>query len=112
MMAAEFVEGRVLTERNVEEPFRDWTPCRNIALSQLVRVQEAASKDRKQIFAALLHQALSKHLLFNGIAAALAALTFFAVHKQRLFKVARSTIVINKIPKRGEAVYFSYSAPG
>ena len=54
-MAAEFVEGRVLTERSASESSRGRTQSRSNTMLRLARVREAASKNRKQSFTALLH---------------------------------------------------------
>lgn len=52
---AEVAEGRPRTEENTSEPNSRRTPCRESGLSGLERVREAARKDRKQKFTALLH---------------------------------------------------------
>ena len=65
LLAAECVEGRTLAERNVSELLRDRTQCRDITMSQLAPVREAASKDKKQTFTALLHQVSPELLLIS-----------------------------------------------
>jgi RNA-directed DNA polymerase len=52
---AEVVEGRPLTKENTPEPNSHRTPCRESGRSGLERVREAAKKDRKLKFTALLH---------------------------------------------------------
>lgn len=52
---AEDVEGRPLTKENTPEPNSHRTPCRGSGRSGLERVREAAKKDGKQKFTALLH---------------------------------------------------------
>ena len=52
---AEAVEGRPLTKENTSEPNSCRTPCRESGRSGLERVREAARKDKKQRFTALLH---------------------------------------------------------
>src|SRR5437016_9578160 len=52
---AEVVEGRPLTKENTSEPNSCRTPCRESGRSGLERVREAARKDKKQRFTALLH---------------------------------------------------------
>jgi RNA-directed DNA polymerase len=52
---AEVVEERPLTEENTPEPNSCRTPCRESGLSGLKRVREAARKDGKLKFTALLH---------------------------------------------------------
>ena len=51
----EAVEGRPLTKENAEEPNPHRTPCRASGPSGLDRVREAARKDGKLRFTALLH---------------------------------------------------------
>src|ERR1700675_3003496 len=53
---AEVVEGRPLTKENTPEPNSHRTPRRESGRSGLERVREAAKKDRKLKFTALLHQ--------------------------------------------------------
>ena len=55
--AAEVMEGRELAKGNLREQNASRTQCRNSAHSALARVREAARKDRKQRFTALLHHA-------------------------------------------------------
>jgi hypothetical protein len=52
---AEVVEGRALTKENTPEPNSNRTPCRESGPSGLERVREAAKKDGKVKFTALLH---------------------------------------------------------
>jgi hypothetical protein len=52
---AEVVEGRPLTKENTQEPNPYRTPSRESGPSGLARVREAAQKDNKQKFTALLH---------------------------------------------------------
>jgi RNA-directed DNA polymerase len=52
---AEAVEGRPLTKENTPEPNSHRTPCRESGRSGLERVREAAKKDGKLKFTALLH---------------------------------------------------------
>jgi len=52
---AEVVEGRPLTKENTQEPNPRRTPSRESGSSGLARVREAASKDKKLKFTALLH---------------------------------------------------------
>jgi RNA-directed DNA polymerase len=52
---AEAVEGRPLTKENTPEPNSHRTPCRESGPSGLERVREAAKKDGKLKFTALLH---------------------------------------------------------
>ncbi len=52
---AEAVEGRPLTKENTSEPNSHRTPCRGSGRSGLERVREAAKKDGKLKFTALLH---------------------------------------------------------
>jgi RNA-directed DNA polymerase len=52
---AEVVEGRPLTKENTQEPNQCRTPSRESGSSGLARVREAARKDGKQKFTALLH---------------------------------------------------------
>jgi group II intron reverse transcriptase/maturase len=52
---AESVEGRPLTKENTSEPNSHRTPCRESGRRGLERVREAARKDKKQRFTALLH---------------------------------------------------------
>ncbi len=52
---AEAVEGRRLTKENTPEPNSYRTPSRESGRSGLERVREAARKDKKQRFTALLH---------------------------------------------------------
>src|SRR5437870_6530655 len=52
---AEVVEGRPLTKENTPEPNSHRTPCRGSGRSGLERVREAAKKDGKLKFTALLH---------------------------------------------------------
>ena len=52
---AEAVEGRPLTKENTSEPNSHRTPCRESGPSGLERVREAARKDGKVKFTALLH---------------------------------------------------------
>ena len=52
---AEAVEGRPLTKENTPEPNSCRTPCRESGRSGLECVREAARKDKKQRFTALLH---------------------------------------------------------
>jgi RNA-directed DNA polymerase len=52
---AEVVEGRPLTKENTSEPNSHRTPSRGSGHSGLERVREAAKKDGKQKFTALLH---------------------------------------------------------
>jgi RNA-directed DNA polymerase len=52
---AEAVEGRPLTKENTSEPNSHRTPCRESGPNWLERVREAARKDRKLKFTALLH---------------------------------------------------------
>jgi group II intron reverse transcriptase/maturase len=52
---AEVVEGRPLTKENTSEPNSRRTPSRESGPSGLERVREAAKKDGKQKFTALLH---------------------------------------------------------
>ena len=53
--AAEGVEGRGLAEGNLPQQNASRTPCRNDAPSALERVRQAARKDKKLRFTALLH---------------------------------------------------------
>jgi group II intron reverse transcriptase/maturase len=52
---AEVVEGRPQTKENTQEPNSHRTPSRESEPSGLARVREAARKDKKQKFTALLH---------------------------------------------------------
>jgi RNA-directed DNA polymerase len=52
---AEAVEGRPLTKENMDQPNQHRTRRRGSWSSGLVRVREAAKKDRKLRFTALLH---------------------------------------------------------
>ena len=52
---AEVVEGRLLTKENTQEPDLCRTPSRENGPTGLARVREAAKKDSKQKFTALLH---------------------------------------------------------
>jgi RNA-directed DNA polymerase len=52
---AEVVEGRPLTKENTEQPNRSRTPSREIGSNGMDRVREAARKDGKLRFTALLH---------------------------------------------------------
>ena len=52
---AEVVEGRPLTKENTQEPDLCRTPSRENGPTGLARVREAAKKDSKQKFTALLH---------------------------------------------------------
>ena len=55
LIAAEFVEERVLTERNVNEFDRDQTQSWVNTMSGLARVRENAKKDKNQSFTSLMH---------------------------------------------------------
>ena len=55
MMAAEWAEGRVLTERNASEFDRGQTQGWDSAMSGFARVREIAKKDKEQSFTALMH---------------------------------------------------------
>jgi RNA-directed DNA polymerase len=52
---AEVAEGRPQTKENTSQPNSCRTPSRESGPSGLARVREAAKKDRKQRFTALLH---------------------------------------------------------
>ena len=54
-LPAEAVEGRTLTKENVEQPNPRWTPSQESGPSGLDRVREAARKNGKLRFTALLH---------------------------------------------------------
>ena len=54
-LVAEKMEGRGLTKGNPPQQNVSRTPCRTNAPSALERVRQAASKDRKLRFTALLH---------------------------------------------------------
>ncbi len=51
----EIAEGRALTEENAEQPNSNRTPSRDLGLSGLERVREAARRDKQLKFTALLH---------------------------------------------------------
>ena len=53
--AAEGMEGRGLAKGNPSQQNASRTPSRNDALSALERIRQAAKKDRKMRFTALLH---------------------------------------------------------
>lgn len=61
--AAEGVEGRGLAEGNPRQQNAPRTPSRNGALSALERVRQAARKDRKRRFTALLHHVYNPEAL-------------------------------------------------
>jgi len=61
--AAETGEGRALTKRNVSEYARGQTQSWNNTMSRLARVREAAIKDKKQSFTALMHHLTPELLL-------------------------------------------------
>lgn len=61
--AAETGEGRALTKRNASECVRAQTQGWNSTMSRLARVREAAVKDKKQSFTALLHHVTPELLL-------------------------------------------------
>ena len=58
---AEVVEGRSQTKENTQQPNLGRTPSRESRPSGLERVREAARKDRKLKFTALLHAARQIH---------------------------------------------------
>jgi group II intron reverse transcriptase/maturase len=61
--AAEWTEGRDLAKGNQPEQNASRTPCRTGALSALERVRQAAIKDRKAQFTALLHHIYNPAML-------------------------------------------------
>jgi group II intron reverse transcriptase/maturase len=61
--AAEIVEGRALTKRNVGEDARGQTQSWKNTMSRLARVREAAMRDKKQSFTALMHHVTPELLL-------------------------------------------------
>ncbi len=61
--AAETGEGRALTKRNASEYVRAQTQSWNSTMSRLARVREAAVKDKKQSFTALMHHVTPELLL-------------------------------------------------
>lgn len=67
--AAETVEGRSLAKRNAGEQNRPRTQCRTRLPSELARVRQAARKDRKAKFTALLH-----HVTLESLRTSFAAL--------------------------------------
>lgn len=67
--AAETVEGRSLAKRNAGEQNRPRTQCRTRLPSELLRVRQAARKDRKAKFTALLH-----HVTLESLRTSFAAL--------------------------------------
>jgi RNA-directed DNA polymerase len=64
--AAEAVEGRRLAKGNLRESNAFRTPCRGDAPSALERVRQAARKDRKQRFTALLHHVYDVQRLLDA----------------------------------------------
>ena len=60
--AAEMVEGRGVAKRNVKEQNRPRTQCRTSLPNALTRVRQAARRDKKAKFTALLHQVTLERL--------------------------------------------------
>src|SRR5947207_7428453 len=61
--AAEEMEGRGLAKGNLRQQNAPRTPSRNGALSALERVRQAAKRDRKLRFTALLHHVYDRNRL-------------------------------------------------
>src|ERR1700740_1330184 len=61
--AAEGIEGRGLAKGNLPQQNASRTPSRNDALSALERVRQAAAKDKKLRFTALLHPIYNLEML-------------------------------------------------
>jgi RNA-directed DNA polymerase len=59
---AETGEGRTLTKENVGQPNPNWTPSQGSGPSGLDRVREAAKRDGRLRFTALLHQVTIERL--------------------------------------------------